>query len=346
MSMEESTSFKRFRAVGRKPLSLSQESLVRNRYLRPEQTLPLVMEPEVEGVNLVAWAKDARVTIEQQLLKHGAILFRGFNLDSVSGFEQFVKAVSENLLPYGERSSPRTEIQNGVFTSTEHPADQHIHFHNEQSYTRSWPMRLWFFCLVPASKGGATPIADGRRILDLLAPEIRERFLEKRVMYVRNYGYGMGLSWQTAFQTTKREDVEEYCRQRSIQCEWTDGDKLRTRQIYDAIVPHPKTGEPVWFEHTAFFHITSVEPVLRKTLLAEFNEEHLPFNTYYGDGSAIEDSVLDSIRAAYQQLGVSFPWQKGDVLLIDNMLVSHSREAYEGERRILVAMTDLYSPFN
>lgn len=341
----DSAAFKKFKAVSRKPLSLSQESLVRSRYLQPEQTLPLVMEPEVEGINLVAWAKDARATIEEQLLKHGAILFRGFNLDTVSGFEQFVRAVSETLLPYGERSSPRTEIKKGVFTSTEHPADQYIHFHNEQSYTRSWPMKIWFFCMVPAAKGGATPIADGRKVLELLTPEIRERFIEKGVRYVRNYGYGMGLSWQTAFQTTKREDVEEYCRNASIDYEWSNGDKLRTSQLYEAIVTHPKTGEAVWFEHTAFFHITSVEPVLRQTLLAEFNEEQLPFNTYYGDGSSIEDSVLDSIRAAYKQVGVRFPWQKGDVLLIDNMLVSHSREAYEGERKILAAMTELYSPY-
>lgn len=206
-------------------------------------------------------------------------------------------------------------------------------------------MKLWFFCMVPAAKGGATPIADGRRVLELLTREIRERFIDKRVRYVRNYGYGMGLSWQTAFQTTNREEVEQYCRNRSIDYEWSNGDKLRTSQLYDAIVTHPKTGEPVWFEHTAFFHITSVEPALRKSLLAEFNEEHLPFNTYYGDGSPIEDSVLDSLRAAYAQVGVRFSWQKGDVLLIDNMLVSHSREAYEGDRRILVAMAELYSPY-
>jgi len=341
----DSAALKKFKAVSRKPLHLSHESLVRNRYLQPEQTLPLVMEPEVEGINLVAWSREARSTIEEQLLKHGAILFRGFNLDTVSGFEQFVRAVSETLLPYGERSSPRTEIKKGVFTSTEHPADESIHFHNEQSYTRSWPMKLWFFCMTPAAKGGATPIADGRKVLELLAPEIREKFAEKGVRYVRNYGYGMGLSWQTAFQTTDREEVEAYCRKASIEYEWSNGDKLRTSQHYEAIVPHPKTGEAVWFEHTAFFHITSVEPVLRKSLLAEFNEEHLPFNTYYGDRSSIEDSVLDSIRAAYKRVGVRFPWQKGDVLLIDNMLVSHSREAYEGERRILVAMTELYSPY-
>ncbi|HEY6804761.1 MAG TPA: TauD/TfdA family dioxygenase [Pyrinomonadaceae bacterium] len=342
MSAEESP-FKKFKGVVRKPLSLTEESLVHERYLAPEQMLPLVMEPKLDGVNPAAWATQARATIEQQLHKHGAILFRGFKLDSAHAFEGFVRAVSENLLPYGERSSPRTEISAGVFTSTEHPADQDIHFHNEQSYTRSWPMRLWFFCMTPPGKGGATPIADGRKVLDLLAPEVRQRFIDKKVRYVRNYGYGMGLSWQTAFQTTRREDVESYCRKASIDFEW-NGDKLRTSQLYEAIVSHPKTNEPVWFEHTAFFHISSVEPVLRQTLLAEFDEQHLPFNTYYGDGSPIEDTVLDSIRAAYKQVGTRFDWQKGDLLLIDNMLVSHSREAYEGEREILVAMTDLYSP--
>jgi alpha-ketoglutarate-dependent taurine dioxygenase len=342
---EDESPFKKFKGVVRKPLSLTEESLVRERYLAPDQTLPLVMEPKLDGVNPSAWAKQSRATIEQQLNKHGAILFRGFNLDSAHAFEQFVRAVSENLLPYGERSSPRTELSAGVFTSTEHPADQFIHFHNEQSYTRSWPMRLWFFCMTPAGKGGATPIADGRKVLDLLAPDVRQRFLDKKVRYVRNYGYGIGLSWQTAFQTTRREDVEAYCRKASIDCEW-NGDKLRTSQLYEAIVPHPKTNEPVWFEHTAFFHISSVEPVLRQTLLTEFGEQNLPFNTYYGDGSPIENLVLDSIRAAYEKVGTRFDWQKGDLLLIDNMLVSHSRESYEGERKILVAMTDLYSPYS
>jgi alpha-ketoglutarate-dependent taurine dioxygenase len=346
MSTDEtdSASFKRFKAAGRKPLSLSQESLVGGRYLEPGRSFPLVMEPEVEGLNLVAWAREGRAMIEEQLLRHGAILFRGFGLDTVSGFEQFVRSVSQTLLPYGERSSPRTEVKRGVFTSTEHPADQFIHFHNEQSYTRSWPMKLWFFCMSPPAEMGATPIADCRKVLGLLAPEIRERFIEKRVMYVRNYGHGLGLPWQTAFQTTNPEEVEEYCRKASIVCEWKGENQLRTRQVFDPIVAHPKTGESVWFEHTVFFHITSVEPVLRESLLSEFGEADLPFNTYYGDGSPIEDSVLDSIRGAYARVGVRFPWQKGDVLLIDNMLVSHGREPYEGPRKILVAMTELYTP--
>lgn len=112
--------------------------------------------------------------------------------------------------------------------------------------------------------------------------------------------------------------------------------------MFQTIVRHPRSGEPVWFEHAAFFHISSVEPVLRATLLSEFKEEDLPFNTYYGDGSPIEDSVLEEIREAYRRTQCSFSWRKGDLLLIDNMMTSHGRAPFKGPRKILVAMAELF----
>lgn len=339
----DQSDFGRFKNLRRKAISLSQEELVKSEYLN-SANFPLVMRPAVENVDAVFWAGNNRELIESELKKHGAILFRGFNLEGVGKFEEFARAVSPALLDYRERSSPRSEISRGVYTSTDHPPDQSIHFHNEQSYTRSWPMKLWFYCDLPATRGGATPIADGRKVLQLLDEKIREKFMRKRVMYMRNYGDGLGLSWQTAFQTDSRAAVEAYCRQSSIEFEWKDGERLRTRQIFDTIVRHPGTGELVWFEHTAFFHITSLEPEVRNSITAMFEEADLPFNTYYGDGSPIEDSVLEEIRGAYRQVGISYPWQKNDLLLIDNMLTSHSREPYEGARRIVVAMAELYSP--
>jgi hypothetical protein len=140
--------------------------------------------------------------------------------------------------------------------------------------------------------------------------------------------------------------VENYCREHSIEFEWKENDRLQTRQFFSTIVPHPKTGEMVWFEHTAFFHISSLTPDVREMLLSEFAEEDLPFNTYYGDGSPIEGSALDEIREAYRQAACVFPWQKRDLLLIDNMLVSHGRAPYTGPRKILVAMSELFDGAN
>lgn len=331
-----------FKPGHRKAVSISPESLVSLAYLRPGDELPLLLQPALENVNLAAWAAEHRELIESQLLKHGALLFRGFAVETAEKFEECARAMCSELLDYRERSSPRTEINRGIYTSTDYPADQSIHFHNEQSYTKSWPMKLWFYCLRPSERGGATPIADGRKVLSLLNPELVERVRRKRIMYMRNYGDGFGLTWQAAFQTENKSAVEDYCAQSGIDFEWKDGNRLRTRQIFDNIATHPATGEQVWFEHAAFFHISSLNPAVRESLLAEFADEDLPFNTYYGDGSPLEDAVLDEIREAYRQAAVRFNWEQGDILLLDNMLTSHSRDAFTGERQILVAMGELH----
>ena len=324
----------------RKPVRLSQSTLVEERYLDAGR-FPLVLEPTVDHLNAVSWVSGASQYIQDQLLKHGAILFRGFKIEGTRGFEEFARAISPELLDYSERSSPRSEINQGIYTSTDHPSDQYIHFHNEQSYSHNWPLKLFFFCVQAAETGGSTLIADGRRVLELISASARQRFIEKQVMYLHNYHPGIGLSWQTAFQTTNKLEVENYCRAHAIEFEWKGNDRLRTRQYFKTIVSHPKTGEPVWFEHTAFFHISSLATDVRQMLMKEFAEEELPFNTYYGDGSPIEDSALDEIREAYRQAACRFPWQQRDLLLIDNMLVSHGREPFTGPRNILVAMAEL-----
>jgi hypothetical protein len=139
-------------------------------------------------------------------------------------------------------------------------------------------------------------------------------------MYVRNFGDGFGLSWQTVFQTEDKSVVEAHCRKNGIQFEWREGDRLRTRRILPAHLIHPKTGDYTWFNHATFFHVTSLDAPLRDSLLEEFKEEDLPTNTYYGDGSRIEPEVLDELRSCYLKEMVSFPWRERDVLLLDNLM--------------------------
>ena len=346
--------FNRFRSVRRKAVSFSQEELVRTEYFDPETRFPLVMRPNVENLSAAQWAENNRGMIEAELLRHGAILFRDFGVGGPDAFADFARAVTPELLDYRERAAPRKEVGQNIYTSTEYPADQHIPLHHEMSYSHNFPQKLWFYCDLPAAEGGATPVASDRVVFERIDPKIKEVFMQKKVMYTRNFSPGFDLPWQDVFQTTDRSVVESYCRQANTEFEWREGDRLRTRQVRQAVVVHPKTGETVWFNHAHMFHTSNLSPLVRESLLAEFTEEYLPRNAYYGDGSPIEDSVLEEIRETYRQTAIAFEWRKGDVLLVDNILASHGRHPFVGPRKILVAMSELYvneafqvnNPFN
>lgn len=334
-----------FGTAKRRTVTVSQQELVTNEFLG-EKPLPLVIKPAVQELNLLAWAENNRQYIETSLLKYGGLLFRGFNVREVADFDRFMSIVAGELLPYQERSSPRSQVFGNVYTSTDYPATQQIYVHNENSYQSKWPLKIFFFCKTAALQGGETPIADVRRVMARLDPTIVDRFLKKQVMYVRNFGEGLGLSWQDVFQTTDRSVVEEHCRNNGITLEWISKDRLRTRAIRPAIARHPRTEEITWFNHATFFHVTTREPEIRDALLMVFAEEDLPTNTYYGDGSPIESDVLDQLRDAYDQELVAFPWQEGDIMMLDNMLVAHGRGPYSGPRRILVGMAELITDRN
>ena len=323
----------------RKILEVSSANLVRTGPMEG-RTFPLVVEPEVEGVSLETWARGKRDWIESALTEHGALLFRGFDVPDVATFDGFVSATSDGPLEYQERSSPRSQVQGNIYTSTDHPASEEIFLHTEQSYNLTFPRKIYFYCVTPAAAGGATPIADCRKVLRRIDPRLQERLAAGGYLYVRNFGRGFGLPWQAAFQTEDPAEVEAYCRRNRIAAEWRGDGRLRTRQVRPVIARHPRSGEPTWFNHATFFHVSTLDTGLRRKLLESFGEEDLPNNTYYADGSPIAETAMDELREAYRRETVSFPWRKGDILMLDNMLVAHGREPFAGERKVAVAMAD------
>jgi alpha-ketoglutarate-dependent taurine dioxygenase len=336
----ESQSLKKIKEVQRKAISLSEATLVEAKPLVAEKPLPLLVQPAVKGVNLLTWAEEKREWIHTNLLRHGAILFRNFLVNGIEDFERCVAAMSSGALEYRFRASPRTQVGANIYTATDYPADQSIFPHNEHAFSPVFPLQLFFYCVTPALEGGETPIGDTRQVHRNIDPDIKRRFLEKGIMYVRNYGDGFGLPWKTVFQTEERGEVEAYCRSVGIDVEWKSSNRLRTRQVGPAVMRHPRTQEPIWFNHGTFFHVSTLEPTIREALLKEFDEADLPQNTYYGDGSPIESDVLEHLRSTYEQAMVVFPWRQGDVVLLDNMLALHGRKPFSGPRKILVAMAE------
>ncbi|HEV7745552.1 MAG TPA: TauD/TfdA family dioxygenase [Pyrinomonadaceae bacterium] len=309
-------------------------------YLRPGSPLPLIIRPAEEELDLVEWAAANSNFIELYLVRNGAILFRDFDLSTIEEFEQLIEGVSGPLLDYSYRSTPRHVISGRIYSSTEYPAHQSIPLHNENSYTRNWPMKLSFFAQQIADKGGETPIADCRKIYDAIPPEIRECFERKGLIYVRNYGTGLDLTWQEVFQTSSKTMVEDYCRRSGMEFEWVGVDQLRTRQKARAVETHPRTGDLVWFNQAHLFHVSRLSAEVRDWLLNAYGEQNLPRNVYFADGSPIDPAMLDEITQVYSNHSIVFPWHEGDVLMLDNMLTAHGRQPFVGQRKVVVGIAE------
>ncbi|WP_423836217.1 TauD/TfdA family dioxygenase [Stutzerimonas stutzeri] len=299
--------------------------------------LPLLVQAEGE-VDLLDAQAALRGLTDEHLERCGGVLLRGFRVGEAERFRAFAAGFGDPLLNYEFGSTPRSNVTAGVYTSTEYPPHQHIPLHNEQAYTREWPMRIWFYCVQAAQSGGETPIADSRVIYRQVGEAIRQRFAERGLMYVRNFGNGLDVAWEQVFNSDDRAVVEAYCRAHRIECEWKDDGELRTRQRCQAVARHPRTGEWVWFNQAHLFHVSNLPEEVRESLLEIVDEEDLPRNVYYGDGSPIEESLLDDIRGVLAEATVSFPWYSGDVLMLDNMLTAHARAPFSGPRKVIVAM--------
>ncbi|WP_437913628.1 amino acid adenylation domain-containing protein [Sorangium sp. So ce302] len=302
--------------------------------------LPLVVKPAVDDVDLAAWAREERAFVEAQLLRHGAVLFRGFPIRSAPEFEQVAQAICGELFgEYGDL--PREKTGQHIYGSTPYPADKAILFHNESSHLPRWPLKQWFFCVQAAPEGGATPIVDCRRLYEALAPDVRERFRRSGLLYVRNFTPGFDVDWQDFFHTTDPAVVEERCRAGGMRCEWLAGGRLRISQRGPAVLSHPKTGEQVFFNQIQLHHPAYLEAPVRESLMAMVGEEWLPRNVTYGDGAPIEVETTRALGEAYERCAVRFPWQEGDIILLDNMLVAHGRDPFSGPRKIVVAMGEM-----
>lgn len=302
--------------------------------------LPTLITPAADGVDVIEWLRRERERFDALLLEHRALLFRGFGVDA-SSFQQFVAASSDGEpLGYVDRTTPRETRGDKIYTSTVHPPDQRIGLHNEGTYWQRWATKLYFGCAIASETGGQTPIADVRNVYRRIDPEIRRRFAAHGFMLVRNYNDGLGLRWQDVFQTEERDTVEAHCHAENIAFEWKDDDRLRTYSVRPAIRRHPVSNEPVWFNHAAFFHPSSLPPNLREMLVEQLGADGLPFETRYGNGEPIEDEIAAALRAAYEAERKMFNWKVGDVMVLDNMSVAHAREPYTGPREVLVAMSE------
>ncbi len=311
------------------------------------RSMPLLVEPaddvQLSPGALGSWAAEHRRDLDSWVHRDGALLLRGFGIGSPEEFRAVAAAICPRLLDYVGGDSPRSNVADQVYTSTEFPPHLEIGLHNELSYTRSWPERVFFCALVVAESGGETHIAESREVLANLEPAVRGHFFKQGVIYKQHLRDddepGPGKSWQETFETSNRAEVEQICADQDMEFQWTRRG-LRTSLSNPGVITHPITGEACWFNQADLWHASfdTVKAQEKRLATKTPSEEVLGSHACYGDGSEIPISDLRAVRSSYRKSEILFPWQAGDLLILDNILAMHGRKPFKGARRVLVAM--------
>lgn len=292
-------------------------------------------QPGADG--LLAWlsAQD----VGGLLVEHKALVFRGFGIAPAT-LNPVIDTLLPNRLAYVHGNSPRTKVGDNLYTSTDYPPEFTISMHNEMSYAARWPARLIFFCQQAPTRGGATPVVDGRLWLDAIRPEVREAFAGG-VRYVQNLhgGLGLGKSWQATFETDDREEVEAFLKDTDAEWEWRADDALWISQVRPATIRHPVSGLEVWFNQADQWHVAGLGEEAAD-LMELLSEDEAPQAAQFADGSPIPAEWIVHIQQTGLEHAVDVDWREGDLMVIDNVLVGHGRRPYAGQRRVLVAMSD------
>jgi alpha-ketoglutarate-dependent taurine dioxygenase len=320
-----------------------------------ERKLPAVIT-SMAGESLEELLVKERDALAAVRRRYGAILFRGFGLSGAEVFHAVAALAFENgLRSYIGGVSPRGQVMAGVYESTSFPAHLRIPQHNEMSYLPDPPRELAFFCEVEPRHGGETPLADSRVIYELVPKDVREVFEQGMISYHR-YLYGprwnihhltrnriakLHTSWMAAFSTTDPGVVERACAENGGVVKWDREEGAKINNVLPAMRRHPDTGEMLWFNQVSTFLSSPQATGLMRWLLYHVlypNPYRRPFHATLGDGRAITLAQLNAVNQAIEDATVRFRWKRGDLLLVDNYLVTHGRMPFRGARRILVAI--------
>ncbi len=317
------------------------------------KSLPLVVHASggetTRDRSLIDKVTEYAVLLEDLTHRAGAVVLRGFPVASVDAFREVCATVRPALRNYVGGDSPRRGLADQVYNATEYPAGEEVLLHNELSYAAWSPDRVFFCCLTPAQTGGETHIADGREMYRRLDPAVRDRVEDKGVTYLQHLWDaggppGPGKSWQETFETADRSAVEQILEDSGTPYTWTRHG-IRTATTRPGVLQHAVTGEKCWHNQADQWHrdIASVKDLVSAresthTSDPGAGDETVGNHVTYGDGQEIDVADLMHIRDVSRACEVKFPWQAGDVMVVDNVLTMHGRKPFTGDRKVVVAM--------
>ncbi|WP_438726595.1 TauD/TfdA family dioxygenase [Parasphingorhabdus sp. DH2-15] len=290
------------------------------------------------STDLAGYIAVNKAQIDEQLGAVGAVLLRGFAVPDAPAFDAAVQSYGADNFAYAESLSNavRVNVTQRVFTANEAPPETSIYLHHEMAQTPIYPSKLFFYCEIAPSEGGATPICRSDILLDRMAietPELLEAFATKGVRYTNvmpadnDAGSGQGRSWKSTLNAETKDAAEARLAKLGYTHEWLDNGSLRATTPVLPAVRQLADGRRSFFNQ----------------LIAAFRGWSDSRNTAhksvsFGDDMPITGADMEPVIALSDALTYDLQWQAGDVALLDNYLVMHGRRPFAGKRRVLASL--------
>lgn len=321
-------------------------------FVEPTRQLVRVLQAqagEPRGVAPLCVNLTARLPVyRQQLLDHGGLLLRGYDVNSPAEFEQLADVFLAVQESYVGGVSHRSRIHNNVYNTTDAPPNMRIEQHLEATHTPRPPQTILFNCQRAAAMQGETPLASFVELFDALPASVTDELRDEKISYKRQLidregglfrrlptrvTNSLALSWQEVSGCDDYTAASERLTAEGYDVRLRPRRGLETVCVQPLISAHPITGRLRWYLSDQITRVLPWYTRLPRYLLRQYMGMEFSFES----GRPRDQALFERVHQTLEKLRFSFRWQPGDVLVLDNDQMSHGRSPFSGERLILTA---------
>lgn len=288
-----------------------------------------------------------RETLESLFKTHRALYFKGWDLN-LESFQGLSSRLCNNFSSYEGGGFRFKQLDRAfvnsdktIMTTTGSTQGFPIPLHGEMHYMGVPPETIWFYCKIPGVNTGQTTLCDGHALANELPDHVKSFFGDRKIKYIRQLPDG---AWQSSFMTESPEHAMEICNDQKVFFQFDkENNAFLTEYSVSPFKQLNDTNEMSYINN--ILNISAVEWAFEsgwaeKELGLQFGK-HCPLVVRMEDGSKIPEDILDDIRKTAEALTINVEWNKGEVLMVDNMSIMHGRrESTSKVREVYVRMGD------
>jgi alpha-ketoglutarate-dependent taurine dioxygenase len=274
-----------------------------------------IIQPDSEKpfVSVVADTDKSLLSIDESAVisnhkKHGAILFRGFDLD-VEAFGEFATkyCIGSAFNESGNRLL--LDAENNIQTVNGSPYA--LPLHAEMSRDPWMPDVCFFGCTGPPTEGGETLICDGIEIVDNMEQALFDAFESRRLLHAQ---FSTPATCEYWLGTSDPDDSTLFNPPESCPYDFA---RVDGRIIHS--FSRPALFEPMFSDELTFSNFL---------IFSRYQNQSRSFPVFENK-EIIPDDLVAEVKAISDTISVSVKWQQDDVVMLDNTRFMHARNAVQ-----------------